>query len=113
MPAGGAGGVYQYQVMDYAQGSLDCHWDILDRRCNQTDIGGCGMNHHHQRILDYMRTHGSITQGEADTISVKRLSARIMELRGQGLPIVTELERGKNKYGEAVRYARYRMGARA
>ena len=70
------------------------------------------MNHHHKRILDYMQQHGSITDNEAKAISIGRLSARIMELRRQGNPIVTEFEQGKNQFGERVRYARYRMGAR-
>lgn len=31
-------------------------------------------------------------------------------MRKDGHPIITEVENGKNRYGEPTRYARYRMG---
>ena len=60
------------------------------------------------RILKYLNAHGSITQDEADGLKVKRLSARIFDLRNQGHDIVTDTIRGKNEYGRTS-YARYRM----
>ena len=60
------------------------------------------------RILKYLNDHGSITQDEADGLKVKRLSARIFDLRNQGHEIVTDTIRGKNEYGRTS-YARYRM----
>jgi len=60
------------------------------------------------RILKYLMERGSITQDEADGLKVKRLSARIFDLRNQGHEIVTDTIRGKNEYGRTS-YARYRM----
>ena len=61
-----------------------------------------------RRILDFLKIHGSITQDEADGLKVKRLSARIFDLRNRGHNIVTDTVRGKNEYGPTS-YARYRM----
>lgn len=60
------------------------------------------------RILKYLQERGSITQDEADGLKVKRLSARIFDLRNKGHEIVTDTIRGKNEYGRTS-YARYRM----
>ena len=67
-----------------------------------------------ERILAYMERHGSITQKEAsEHLGVARLASRVNDLRRAGHPIVSEVETGKNRYGETTRWARYRMGARA
>ena len=59
-------------------------------------------------ILDYMRKHGSITAMDAvQEFGCMRLAARISDLRWDGYNIETELEVGKNRNGETVRYARY------
>ena len=62
------------------------------------------------RVLKHLKEHGSITQDEADEMRprIKRLSARIFDLRNQGHEIVTDIICGKNEYGP-TRYARYRM----
>ena len=60
------------------------------------------------RILKHLMERGSITQDEADGLKVKRLSARIFDLRNKGHEIVTDTIRGKNEYGRTS-YARYRM----
>lgn len=66
------------------------------------------------RILRHLEDYGSITQAEAyNEYGIMRLASRIDELRHDGIPIVTECVKGKNRYGEPTRYARYRMGARA
>ena len=65
-----------------------------------------------ERILKYLDDFGSITQLEAiRDIGVMRLGARIWELRRNGVPIVRETERSQNRYGQPIRYARYRMVA--
>ena len=64
-----------------------------------------------ERIRQYLDDFGSITQLEAmKDLGVMRLTARIWEMQRAGEPIVTEWETGKNRYGQATRYARYRLG---
>lgn len=59
-------------------------------------------------ILAYMRKHGSITAMDAvREFGCMRLAARISDLRWDGYNIETELEVGKNRQGDSVRYARY------
>lgn len=62
------------------------------------------------RVHQFLLEHGSITQDDADNMrpKIKRLSARIFDLRNRGLEIETETVLGKNEYGP-TRYARYRM----
>ena len=62
-----------------------------------------------QRILDYIRKHGSITQKQADTIAVRRLPSRIFDLRRLGYNIVSETVKTRNRYGEPCRVARYKF----
>ena len=63
-----------------------------------------------ERILQYMRDFGSITQLEAiRDISCMRLGARIFDLKREGYAIKKEMETSKNQYGEDTSYARYRL----
>lgn len=63
-----------------------------------------------ERILQYMRDFGSITQLEAiRDISCMRLGARIFDLKREGYAIEKEMETSKNRYGEDTSYARYRL----
>ena len=65
----------------------------------------------HQRIRDYIKEHGSITQMDANfVLGCTKLSTRISEMRRNGENIIGEMEIGKNKWGETCRYMRYRMG---
>lgn len=63
-----------------------------------------------ERVPDYMRRFGSITtmQAFAD-LGVARLSARIADLKDEGFDIISETLSTKNRYGEHVRYAKYRL----
>ena len=62
------------------------------------------------RILQYMRDFGSITQLEAiRDISCMRLAARIFDLKREGYASKEEMETSKNRYGEDTSYARYRL----
>lgn len=64
-----------------------------------------------ERILRHLEDYGTITQGEAiQDYGIMRLASRIDELRKMGYPIQTEMVRGRNRYDEETRYARYRMG---
>lgn len=50
-----------------------------------------------QRVLNYMRKHGSVTQDEAySKLKVYRLSARIFDLRDMGYNIRTIRKDGEN-----------------
>lgn len=64
------------------------------------------------RILEYIDKHGGITRTEAlSEIGIANLPARIRDLRMAGIPIELEIVKGKNRYGEVIRYARYRRAA--
>ena len=60
------------------------------------------------RVYDYIEQFGSITplQALAD-LGVMRLASRISDLKGEGVEFDVEMERSKNRFGEAVRFARY------
>lgn len=63
-----------------------------------------------ERIVDYMREFGSITQIEAlQDLGCMRLASRISDLRRGGVPVVSEMVTVKNRWGEAVHVARYRL----
>ena len=65
-----------------------------------------------ERILDYIRKHGSITQEEASNkLGVKRLASRVSDLKSLGYPITSELVVVQNRFGEKCRVAKYRMGS--
>ncbi len=65
-------------------------------------------------VLEYLRTHGSITQMEAYRVfpaPITRLAVAICELRKAGYIIETVDCIGKNCYG-TTRYARYELKGR-
>lgn len=63
-----------------------------------------------ERIVEYMKSEGSITQIDAlRELGCMRLASRVSELRKAGVPIVRTLETSKNRYGEKISYARYRL----
>lgn len=64
------------------------------------------------RILEYIKRFGSITQLEAlQDLGVMRLASRISDLRSLGYPIISETEVVKNRYGEKCHVKRYRIGS--
>ena len=66
-----------------------------------------------ERILRHLTDFGSITQGEAlQEYGIMRLASRVNDLRRDGVPIITEVVEGRNRYGEKTRFARYRIGSR-
>lgn len=70
------------------------------------------MNTQKQRILQYMDDFGSITpQAAMIDLGIMRLAARISELVKAGEPIVSEMVSGFNRYGQRIRFARYRRAA--
>jgi hypothetical protein len=64
-----------------------------------------------QRVLEYMEEFGSITQLEAlRDLGVMRLASRISDLKKSGLPITSEIESVKNRFGENCYIKRYSLG---
>jgi len=63
------------------------------------------------RIIDYIKRFGSITQLEAlQDLGVMRLASRISDLRSLGYPIISETEVVKNRFGEKCHIKRYKIG---
>ena len=61
-----------------------------------------------ERIEKYMKDFGSITALEAmKDLGIMRLSARIWDMKHEGMKIKTEVETSKNRYGEPIHYNRY------
>ena len=59
------------------------------------------------RVLEYIREYGSITQLEALNLGVFRLASRISDLKRQGYTITGKMEAVKNRYGEKCYIKRY------
>ena len=63
-----------------------------------------------ERITDYMREFGGITQLEAlRDLGVMRLASRISELRRGGMRINDRMIEVKNRYGETCHVKRYEV----
>ena len=63
-----------------------------------------------ERIVEYMKKHGSITQLEAYLdIGCWRLASRINDLKRRGYAIRREMVAVDNRYGEKVPIARYSL----
>ncbi len=72
---------------------------MKDRKATQCD-----------KVLEYMRAHGSITQADAVyALNTYRLSARISDLKKKGYDITSVIADEVNKNGERVRFARYSL----
>ena len=63
-----------------------------------------------EKVLDYMERHGSITPLEAmNQLGIMRLGARIFDLKESGVKIITDRVSERNRNGELVSFARYRL----
>lgn len=63
-----------------------------------------------QRILEYIEEFGSITQMDAlKDLGCMRLASRISDLKRAGIPIRSEVEPVKNRYGETSYIKRYSL----
>ena len=61
-------------------------------------------------ILMHMQKYGSITQEDADEMyGIKRLSARICELREMGYAIKTDMISCRNRRGRISNFAKYSL----
>ena len=66
-----------------------------------------------ERIIGFLEKNGSISPKEAEEeLACRRLAARISDLKERGYLITTTMEKGKNRFGETTRYARYYMEAK-
>lgn len=60
------------------------------------------------KIVEYIKSHGSITPNDADRLfHCKRLASRMTDLKNRGYIVESKLEKGVNADGMCVRYARY------
>ena len=63
-----------------------------------------------EKIVRHLEAFGSITSLEAmREYGIMRLASRVSALKKSGLPVRTELVRGKNRFGEPTCYARYSL----
>jgi hypothetical protein len=63
-----------------------------------------------ERIIDYMRQFGGITQLEAlRDLGVMRLASRISDLRRLGWDIIADTVEIENRFGETCRIKRYSL----
>ena len=61
-------------------------------------------------IERYIREHGSITPMDAfNDLGITKLATRVSEMKRDGIRIIGELEKGKNRNGKKVQFMRYRM----
>ena len=62
------------------------------------------------RILDYLKRFGSITPMDAFyDLGITKLATRISEMRDEGIEFKITIERGKNRFGTPMHYARYSL----
>lgn len=63
-----------------------------------------------ERMLRHMTDYGSITSLEAmQDYGIMRAASRINDIKRLGYRVHTEMQTGKNRYGEPTRYALYRL----
>ena len=63
-----------------------------------------------ERIMNYIYTFGSINPAQAmGDLGVYRLAARINDLRRQGYKIESKIVADRNRFGETVHHAVYRL----
>lgn len=63
-----------------------------------------------ERLLKHFEDHETITPIEAmNDFGIMRLGARIWDLKHEGHDIRRKMVTGKNRNGETVRYAEYRL----
>ena len=66
-----------------------------------------------ERILRHLEAFGSITAAEAAAeFGCMRLASRVNDLKKAGYPIRREMVTGRNRFGEAVTFARYSLDGR-
>lgn len=63
-----------------------------------------------ERVLKYMEEFGTINPMQAmSDLGIMRLGARIWDLKKAGYKISRQMVAGRNRYGEPVNFAEYRL----
>lgn len=63
-----------------------------------------------ERIIRHLRDYGTITSREAMIeYGIMRLASRINDLKRKGYLISSEVQTGKNRYGETTWFSVYRL----
>lgn len=63
-----------------------------------------------EMVLDYLREHRCITDRQAfEELAIRRLAARISNLREQHIPIKTVMVSKPNRFGRITTYAEYHL----
>ena len=63
-----------------------------------------------ERVYEYLRHRGSITQFEAiSELGILRLAARVNDLKRAGHPIIRKMIKVKNRFGESCTVAEYSL----
>jgi hypothetical protein len=61
-----------------------------------------------EKILQHLEKHGSITDLDAYRLyAVRRLGARIWDLRADGFKIRSQNTKGKNRFGQFTHFTTY------
>lgn len=60
-----------------------------------------------EKVLEFIKTHGSITARQAYHMGIMRLASRISDLRRAGYKIKTEDVKVKNRDGSSSYIAKY------
>lgn len=60
-----------------------------------------------ERIIRYMQDFGSITPMDAFRMGITKLATRVSEMRRDGMQIEDDWVKGKNQFGEPVRFKKY------
>lgn len=61
-----------------------------------------------EKVLKHLQTHGEITDLEAyRDYAIRRLGARIWDLRAEGYKIKTKATKARNRFGEVTHFATY------
>lgn len=63
-----------------------------------------------ERVLEHLKKNGKISQKRAIALfGAYRLSAIIYRLRNAGYNIITSFKSGKNRFGDNVAWAEYKL----
>lgn len=62
-----------------------------------------------EKILNYIKEHGSIDARQAYKLGIMRLASRISDLRVAGYKIKTEMKKVKNRDGSSSHVAVYSL----
>ena len=61
-----------------------------------------------EQILEHLKEHGTITDLEAyKKYAIRRLGARIWDLRSEGYRITSKSTKKKNRFGQMTTFATY------